>query len=465
MAATLPNRSSFLFALACLAAAAISTVWVVLAYELGIALALVLPFALALVAAVAWSPTAGVCIAFLCAPIDYLAAGGGGGPSVTPSEAVFFLTALSAAPRLADSLSARRVPKPFWAFGVLVVVSVAGVFVATETYVVARIVIDWIAFGVVGLYVSQLPLRSAKAVAFSLALAGGILGLTAIGSLGGQESQAGGAIISGRAEGSFAHPTSLALFLILSFPLAFAFGLRGWKNLRLPMMLCGIAGLIGLIATQTRGSFIGAGIALIWMMWRWQPFRRFAAVAVLVLALGAVFNLGSVFGGKSASVVTERLSSLSLSGQGDQRLEIWETTPKIIAEHPLLGIGQGNFPYVSPDFGLHDVGGLAFDHAHDVFLNIAVELGLPALVVFLYLIGSVIGTARRALRNRAGPVYPFAIAVSTSLLALIINSLTEYPMRQNLILATILVVVALLCAFERAARKDEDGSSGELGTG
>jgi hypothetical protein len=455
MAVAIPNRQALWLGAGLLASALVSVLWVLLAYQVGIVVALVLPFGLAIAAVIAYNPLAGVCLAFLAAPVDYLAASGGASFSITPSEAVLFITALSTAPRLAKSLTAARVPNAFYAYAGLIVISVAGLFVAVETFTVMRIVIDWVAFGLVGLYVSQLSLRSAKMVAICMSISGGILGLTAIGTLSKQKAQAGGAIIANRAEGSFAHPTSLALFLILTFPVAFAFALNGPRRLRAPMMICAVAAMTGLIATQTRGSFIGAGFALIYMMWKWQAFRRFAAAAILVLALAGLFNIGSVFGGgQTASVVGDRLSSLSLNGEGDQRLEIWATVPRIIVSHPVLGIGQGNFPAVSPRYGLRDVSGVAFDHAHDIFLNIAVELGLPALVLFLCLLGFIGGAIYRATRDRASPVYPFAVAVSASLIALIVNSITEYPLRQNLILATILVVIGLLYAFERGMREE-----------
>ncbi len=453
MTARLPDRQFFLLSAAFMASALSACAFAGLAYELGPTVALSLVVALAVVAAVFYAPAAGVCLALLVAPVDYLATGGNASVSVTPSEGILFITALSAAPRTLSTITASRIPAALYGFIALLIFSVIGIFVALDTFTVVRIVIDWLAFGMVALFVSQLPLGSVKAVALSLAISGGILGATALGNLSEQKAIAGGAIVSNRAAASFAHPTSLALFLILSFPLAFAFGLRGPKRWRIPMMICAIVSLLGLMLTQTRGSMIGAGVGLIWMMWRWQPFRRFAAIALGFIVLTAIFNVGSVASDESVGVVSKRLSSLSLDSEGDQRLEIWATTPKIIAEHPLFGIGQGNFPTVSPNFGLADVGGIPFDHAHDLFLNIAVELGLPALLALLFTIAALFRSARNALRDRAGPLYPYAVAVSASLLALLVNSITEYPLRQNLIMATIMIVIGLLLALERLSRE------------
>jgi hypothetical protein len=453
LTARLPDRQAVSLAAGFLASAVAACAWSGAAYELGVLQALFLIIGLVVVAVIGRWPLAGVCLALLAAPVDYLAAGGGGGSvSVTPSEALLFLTALSAAPRLFSTITLAQVPSAFYGFIGLVVISIVGIFVAVETFTVIRIVIDWIAFGIVGLYVSQLPFAAARSVALSLAISGGILGLTTLGNLSEQQVVAGGAIVSNRAAGSFAHPTSLALFLLLSFPLAFAFGLRGPPRLRAPLTIVGVISLIGLILTQTRGAMIGGTIALLWMMIRWQPFRRFAGTTAAILIIAAIFNVGSIASNQSVTVVGDRLSNLSLESEGDQRVEIWQTTPKIIANHPLLGIGQGNFPYVSPGYGLHDVGGIPFDHAHDVFFNIAVELGLPGLLVLLLIIASLFRTARRALRDRAGPVYPFALAAAASLLAILVNSITEYPLRQNLDLAAILVVIGLLISFERASR-------------
>jgi len=454
MTARLPNRDAIVFTGAAGLAALLAVAWALAAYALGVTAAIGLALALAVAALVAYAPTAGVCLAVLAAPVDYLAAAGSGASfSLTPSEAIVFLTAASAAVRLATTITLSRIPTALYLFGALVVISVAGFFVAVETFTVTRLVINWIAFGIIALYVSQLRLRAALTVALSLAVSGGILGLMSLGNLSELESVAGGAIVSGRAAASFAHPTSLALFLMMSFPLAFAFGLRGPRRLRLPMLGMAALGLFGLVLTQTRGSIIGAGLALAWMMLAWAPFRRLALAALAVMAALVVLNVGSISNNKSVDVVSERLSTLTLNSEGDQRLEIWAAVPHIVADHPLLGVGQGNFPAVSPSYGVTDVGGIPFDHAHDLFFNVASELGLPALLVLVLLIGSLFAASHRARRDRAGPVYPFAVATSASLLGLLVNSVTEYPLRQNLVMTSIMIVIGLLLAFERASRE------------
>lgn len=454
MAAKLPARELAILTGSAGLAAIVILLWTAIAYERGVAPAVGLLAGLVLAALILYTPTAGACFAVLAAPVDYLASGSEGGFTITPSEAIVFLTALSAGIRLVTSVRLSQVPAPLYAFGALVVISAIGVFFATDTFVVTRLVLNWAAFGIVALYISRLPLRSALTVGLALALSGGVLGIMALGNISEQEAIAGGAIVANRAAASFAHPTSLALFLMMSFPLAFAFGLRGPRRLRAPMLAVAAVSLLGLALTQTRGAMIGSAVALLWMIYVWPPFRRLALSAIATLAVVFALDLGSVSEQKSISVLSNRLSTLTLNSTGDQRLEIWSTAPRIIADHPLLGVGQGNFPAVSPSYGLTDVGGLPFDHAHDLFLNVTAELGLPALMLLLFLIAGVTAAARRALRYRAAPSYPYAVAVSASLLGLLVNSITEYPLRQNLVMATIMIVIGILLALERSSRDE-----------
>jgi O-antigen ligase len=270
-----------------------------------------------------------------------------------------------------------------------------------------------------------------------------------LGNLSDQQAISGGAIILNRAEASFAHPTALAHFLMLSFPLAFALGLRGPVRWRWLMMASGTLGLAGLMLTQTRGSIIGAAVALTWMMVRWAPFRRLAFAGLGLIAIVAVLNLGSVTKSQPVTVASDRLGTLSLDSTGDDRLHIWRTTPDIVASNPFLGVGQGNFSVVSPSYGLRDIGGLPFDHAHNLFLNVAAECGLLGLALLMIFLIVLAGNARQALSHPDNDLYPLAIAVSASLLALLVNSLTEYPLRQNLIMATIMIDVGLLLGIKR----------------
>lgn len=64
-----------------------------------------------------------------------------------------------------------------------------------------------------------------------------------------------------------------------------------------------------------------------------------------------------------------------------QRIQIWKTSLVSIKKHPLLGIGIGNFPVVlNQKLELAKAG----SSAHNIYLHIAAEMGIPALIFALW---------------------------------------------------------------------------------
>jgi O-antigen ligase len=64
-----------------------------------------------------------------------------------------------------------------------------------------------------------------------------------------------------------------------------------------------------------------------------------------------------------------------------RRIEIWKASLKSILKHPLLGVGIGNFPVVvGEDLARAKAG----SSAHNLYLHIAAEMGLPALIFALW---------------------------------------------------------------------------------
>src|SRR3989338_7306862 len=64
-----------------------------------------------------------------------------------------------------------------------------------------------------------------------------------------------------------------------------------------------------------------------------------------------------------------------------QRIAIWKSSLVSIKNHPLLGVGMGNFPIVlNQDLALAKAG----SSAHNIYLQIASEMGIPALIFTLW---------------------------------------------------------------------------------
>ena len=87
------------------------------------------------------------------------------------------------------------------------------------------------------------------------------------------------------------------------------------------------------------------------------------------------------------------------------RLQIWSRGIGYMLDHPLLGVGPENFGaaegMLSPHAKRQQYGiGVRWSAAHNSFVQIGAELGLPGLAFYLALLGGTFGALRRSVRLR-----------------------------------------------------------------
>jgi O-antigen ligase len=403
----------------------------------------------AFLALVAWRPTYGIYAALLLIPLEASSAAVGSS-SITPSKAIFGLTAACVLPRLLLGSSRRRLHAAHLWFIALLPISVTGLAFAPDTHAVLVLTGNAFAFLLISIYVSQMDRVEIDRLLFVLVLSGGIVGLVTVVTTGPQTVVPGGVDISGRAALGFANPNILAFYLLLTVGPGLAMIVeptRRWQRL----MSLGATPLIiaALVLTLSRAAIVGALIIPVVLLGS-SRFRRLAVGLAAVLILVVAFNFGDIMNSREVVVLQQRLGTISsVSGvQQNPRVVIWKTTPRIIADHYWLGVGEGNFQMYTPRYGLFAFDGTPINHAHDMFLTVAAELGLVGFAVFL---GFLIALARAAYRviRRNRSQATLSLGVIGALGGVLFTSLGEYPPRTEVILATILIVVGVLIAFDR----------------
>ena len=131
------------------------------------------------------------------------------------------------------------------------------------------------------------------------------------------------------------------------------------------------------ILTQSRGAVLALGIvvlALISLRFR----RGWLALPTSLLALILLMN--SIGADNFFDTVSTGISLGGIEG----RIDIWSRAVYMIQDFPVTGIGMGLFGEVAdllyPFFLAPPQ---AVPHAHNVLLQIAVDLGLPGLIAWL----------------------------------------------------------------------------------
>ncbi|MFC2053439.1 O-antigen ligase family protein [Chloroflexota bacterium] len=188
------------------------------------------------------------------------------------------------------------------------------------------------------------------------------------------------------------HPNVLAGNLILLVPFGMAYLLFGWRDINwLERSLAVISTFIIsaiIFLTQTRGAWIALGVVLIVLLmlrWRWGWL-------FLVLVVVGTIWLFNFYGSKE---LLDALTSSTTIGGIEGRVEIWSRAIFMIQDFPFTGIGMGLFSEVADSLYPFFSSPGSIPHAHNLFLQVAVDLGIPGLIAWLAILLTVIFVSRQ----------------------------------------------------------------------
>ena len=108
--------------------------------------------------------------------------------------------------------------------------------------------------------------------------------------------------------------------------------------------------------------------------------------------------------------IHETLNFRARDGFGSERVGIWRTALGLIREHPLFGLGYGNFQRASLQWQAANGMTLAqrFDNPHNFPLELAVNAGVPAMLLFGWLAVTLLRACRRDREH--GPAIALCLA-------------------------------------------------------
>lgn len=195
--------------------------------------------------------------------------------------------------------------------------------------------------------------------------------------------------------GIYSNPNDLAFAIVLTLPFCLAFLLTAKGAI---VKLCWISAILimglTLFMTASRAGFITLMISGTVCLWHFGvKGRRFYLIALSGLAVAILL---AVAGGPLMS----RMSAIA--GNADTQLgatayDSYEARKYLMAKalegierYPILGLGPGDFQVYSGIW--HDV--------HMTYMQIAVEGGIPSLVLYLLFFGCGFSNLRKLLRRR-----------------------------------------------------------------
>jgi O-antigen ligase len=246
--------------------------------------------------------------------------------------------------------------------------------------------------------------------------------------------------------GFFANKNHSGLFIALLFPIAYIalYGERGWNRSRLPLVVVGSLVLFAtLILTFSRAGLFFGALALAFLLLlsfegRLGKSGRYAAFAGLgIVALLAILA--------STDVATRSLGRFAGVGT-DPRWLFWTWSKQLIPVYFPVGSGIGSFVEVFKVLEhLSWVKPTYLNHAHNEYIEQLIEVGIAAPILWILVLGMVVGPLRSAWRDRARTQGRIAVLGGLMVLLFFLHSAFDYPLRRpSLDVVFVIALAALL---------------------
>lgn len=272
---------------------------------------------------------------------------------------------------------------------------------------------------------------------------------------------AGYGALDGRILSTFYHPNRFANYLMFALAISYSMLVSYCPSsgsrvfLYSVLITCAFA----FVLTASRGAAFGL-VAGLFAVFGPRDRRVWLALVGVVLVLLVAIPFQRNGQDLSRSHLLECFQDeLNFKTALGERPYLWRSGLKMAKDHPIVGTGYGKTfnllykPEYAPD-------GVTQDHssAHNVLIEVAAELGLVGLAVFLWLhivifrVGFGLVRGKDASDNKF--VRATAAGILTALIGIMINGMFNYFYRDRLILAYWFLVAVLisLSRLQRGAR-------------
>ena len=192
-----------------------------------------------------------------------------------------------------------------------------------------------------------------------------------------------GHLLLGRLEGTFgayySDPNDLALAIIISLPLCLALLFLSRSLLqRAAWVIAILVMLYTVFSTGSRGGFVALVVTAAVFLWEFAIHgRRRYLLALTVLASVILWQFtGSLLVGRLKGTLNADEDTAAAYASSQARQQLFWKSVEVTKQHPLFGVGPGNFDQVS---GL-------WHTTHNSFTLMSSEGGLPALVLYVMIL-------------------------------------------------------------------------------
>jgi O-antigen ligase len=265
----------------------------------------------------------------------------------------------------------------------------------------------------------------------------------------------------GVATGFFANSNHMANLLLITIPFIAAIGVtvrERSKDLR--MRTAGLAvassgvvlAALGLILNQSLAGYgLGVPVLLASLTILFGLSAGWARGAMVATGLTGIAAIALLWG----TPIRSQIEGLGASTSVTSRQQIVTNSLALAAEFAPVGSGLGTFPAIYPMVeNPATVGRVYVNHAHNDYLELAVETGLPGVAIIIFFLAWWGAAVLRMLKSPASDQFALAGAIASA--AILLHSLVDYPLRTAAISAVFAMSLALIIQSRRTVRSEKD---------
>ena len=226
-------------------------------------------------------------------------------------------------------------------------------------------------------------------------------------------------MIEQRLTGTFKMPNDLGAYLALTLPFVIGYFVVGcggiisqsgrtaarrksrstliWATVGLGVILALMSANLAL--TLTRAAWVSVAVSVVFIgcyfainvILKRIPWKRILLVLALISVVFCVLIVNTDSRQTMLGVVPQHIKAriqtmiVHPAGFMSERPQWWRASLQMIRKHPLTGIGLGRFRYEYQYNGPDEQYYTPY-HAHNIYLHIATEQGIPSLLLFLWIV-------------------------------------------------------------------------------